>query len=216
MARRRVISGAAYDHKGHHMFKKISGLALLVLLAACGSNPTVPDTAAPAAPATQPAAQAAPAAASQVAPAANPDVVVNSTKYSTIAVVVTAAPGSDVNADDLDNVRKDLTDEVMSNLKVQSNLRAAPEGSKPNLVISVQMKELHYVSVTKRVMLGLFAGHATMTVDMNLQDQKTGTGLWAQSVDTTSSIWGGMYGSSTVSQVNGLADTITNAVKSKI
>ena len=45
---------------------------------------------------------------------------------------------------------------------------------------------------------------------------KTGAPLWTQPVDTSSSIWGGYYGSSTVSQVNGLAETITNAVKSKI
>jgi hypothetical protein len=200
------------DIRGYRMFKKISGLTLLVLLAACGSDPTVPDATTQAAPTTQ----ATPAAANQTAPAANPAVVVNSIKYSTIAVVVTAAPGSDIDAGDLDIVRKDLTDEVMSNLAAQSNLRAASQGSKPDLIISVQMKELHYVSVTKRVMLGLFAGHATMTVDMALQDQKTGASLWTQSVDTSSSIWGGYYGSSTVSQVNGLADTITNAVKSKI
>jgi hypothetical protein len=142
--------------------------------------------------------------------------VVNSTKYGTIAVVITSAPGSDVNSDDIETVRKDLTDEVMSNLKIQSNLRAAPDGSKPDLVITVVMEELHYVSVAKRVMLGLFAGHATMTVDMTLQDQKTGAPLSTQPVDTSSSIWGGYYGSSTVSQVNGLAETITNAVKSKI
>ena len=192
------------------MFKRVSAIALLVLLAACGSNPSEPDNAAP-----QASAQPAPAAATQAAPTGDSSVVVNSTKYATFAVVVTSA-GKDVDAGDLDTVRKDLTDEVMSNLKVQSNLRAAPEGTKPDLVMTVAMQDLHYVSVAKRAMLGLFAGHASMSLDLTLQDQKNGGTLWTQHVDTTSSLISGYYGSSTVSQVNALAETITYAVKSKI
>ena len=190
------------------MFKKISGLVLIALLAACASNQLAAESTA------QP--PSAPSAATQSPPAGDTNTVVNSTKYSTIDIVVTSAPGSDVDADDLDTVRKDLTDEVMSNLRVQSNLRAAAAGSKPDLLVNVDMKALHYVSVGKRVMLGLFAGHASMSMDLTLEYEKTDTTLWTQSVDTTSSLWSSYYGSSTVSQVNALADTITKAVKSKI
>ena len=100
----------------------------------------------------------------------------NSTKgYSTIALVVTGA-GQDIDPADLKKVGHNLQDAFFSKITVETNLRQA-DADKANLKITVTVKNIHYVSAAKRMLLGIIAGHATLAADTELVDQKTGTKL---------------------------------------
>lgn len=176
------------------MFKKLSLVFMVLALGACASAPQNQQAS---------AVQEKP---KNVQP-------VNSTKgYSTFAVVVTGS-GSDIDAGDLATVRTNFVEALSTKLVAETNLRQA-DPDKADLKVTLDVKQLHYVSAAKRVMLGILAGHAVLGADVTVTDQKANAALWNTNVDTTSKTSSGIFGASSTSQVEGLSQVVDDGIKS--
>lgn len=140
---------------------------------------------------------------------------IKSTKgYTSFAVVVDAVPTIDDS--DVEKAKQELAQAVVAKITASTSLISADDPAKTDLVVHVHMTGLRYLSGGHRFWMGALAGHATLAADSDITERKTGSVLWKLSVDTTSSSWDGIFGSTSDSQFDALGEQISAGMRANI
>ncbi len=92
------------------------------------------------------------------------------------------------------------------------NGEAKATGEQGTLVV-VRINDYRYVTITKRVMLGIMSGNAYIDSKVEFRDLATGKLLGERTYNTTSSAWGGVFAAVTPKQIYALADEIIGEIK---
>jgi Domain of unknown function (DUF4410) len=89
---------------------------------------------------------------------------------------------------------------------------AKANGEQGTLVV-VRINDYRYVSIAKRVMLGIMSGNAYIDAKVEFRDLATGKLHGERTYNTTSSAWGGVFAAVTPKQIYALADEIIGEIK---
>ena len=85
-------------------------------------------------------------------------------------------------------------------------------GEQGTLVV-VRINDYRYVSIAKRMMLGVMTGNAFIDSKVEFRDLATGKLYGERAYNTTSSAWGGVFAAMTPKQIYALADEIVDEIK---
>jgi hypothetical protein len=89
---------------------------------------------------------------------------------------------------------------------------AKATGEQGTLVV-VRINDYRYVSIAKRVMLGIMSGNAYIDSKVEFRDLATGKLYGERAYNTSSSAWGGVFSAMTPKQIYALADEIIGEIK---
>jgi Domain of unknown function (DUF4410) len=89
---------------------------------------------------------------------------------------------------------------------------AKATGEQGTLVV-VRINDYRYVTIAKRVMLGIMSGNAYIDSKVEFRDLATGKLHGERTYNTTSSAWGGVFAAVTPKQIYALADEIIDEIK---
>ncbi len=89
---------------------------------------------------------------------------------------------------------------------------AKPSGEQGTLVV-VRINDYRYVSIAKRVMLGIMSGNAYIDSKVEFRDLATGKLYGERAYNTSSSAWGGVFSAMTPKQIYALTDEIIGEIK---
>jgi uncharacterized protein YceK len=89
---------------------------------------------------------------------------------------------------------------------------AKASGEQGTLVV-VRINDYRYVSIAKRVMLGIMSGNAYIDSKVEFRDLATGKLYGERAYNTSSSAWGGVFSAMTPKQIYALADEIIGEIK---
>ena len=89
---------------------------------------------------------------------------------------------------------------------------AKATGEQGTLVV-VRINDYRYVTIAKRVMLGIMSGNAYIDSKVEFRDLATGKLHGERTYNTTSSAWGGVFAAVTPKQIYALADEIIGEIK---
>jgi hypothetical protein len=89
---------------------------------------------------------------------------------------------------------------------------AKATGEQGTLVV-VHINDYRYVSIAKRVMLGIMSGNAYIDSKVEFRDLATGKLHGERAYNTSSSAWGGVFSAMTPKQIYALADEIIGEIK---
>jgi hypothetical protein len=90
--------------------------------------------------------------------------------------------------------------------------QAKASGEQGTLVV-VHINDYRYVSIAKRMMLGIMSGNAYIDSKVEFRDLATGKLYGERAYNTSSSAWGGVFSAMTPKQIYALADEIIGEIK---
>jgi hypothetical protein len=85
-------------------------------------------------------------------------------------------------------------------------------GEQGTLVV-VRINDYRYVSIAKRVMLGIMSGNAYIDSKVEFRDLATGKVYGERAYNTSSTVWGGVFSAMTPKQIYALADEIVGEIQ---
>jgi hypothetical protein len=89
---------------------------------------------------------------------------------------------------------------------------AKTTGEQGTLVV-VRINDYRYVTVAKRMLLGIMSGNAYIDSKVEFRDLATGKLHGERAYNTSSSAWGGVFSAMTPKQIYALADEIIGEIK---
>jgi Domain of unknown function (DUF4410) len=90
---------------------------------------------------------------------------------------------------------------------------AAKASGEQGTLVVVHINDYRYVSIAKRVMLGIMSGNAYIDSKVEFRDLATGKLYGERAYNTSSSAWGGVFSAMTPKQIYALADEIIGEIK---
>lgn len=84
--------------------------------------------------------------------------------------------------------------------------------AKSSILVRLTVNNFRYVSTTKRIMLGIIAGNASMDVDAEYVELPANKPFGSKKFNTTSSAWEGIFSAVTPKQVRTVSDLIVKDV----
>ncbi len=90
---------------------------------------------------------------------------------------------------------------------------AKPTGAAGTL-LNVYVNDFRQVGIGSRIFFGAMTGNAYIDANLTFNDLKTGTTFGAQTYNTTSSAWQGVFGKMTPQQVDSIATGVFHELKS--
>lgn len=133
-----------------------------------------------------------------------------------LVVVVTGSPAAQSNGDwssFLEEWESSLTDSAAAAktpLVFAKDETAIP--SNASVLIRLTVNDFKYVSTTKRFMLGIMAGNASMDVDALYIELPSNKTLGSKKFNTSSSAWEGIFSAVTPKQVRTVSELIVKDV----